>query len=675
MAQERIEILFKPVGSKDLIRAVEQLNLATKKLQGTTSKYEKEAKGVVNTQKKVNKEIQRVNATNKNANKGFLKLGGTLSVVRSRLLLYSFAIGTVAAAMRSLMGIFTVTRDFEVLETRLKAMTGSSLKAAKSFDTFNKIAARTPFTLQDITEAGVALQAFGANAEEAINPVADLAAFMGINATEAAQAFGRAFAGGAGAADILRERGVLELVKSFSGVKDLTKLTLPQFRKALISTMQDPMAGIAGQTEELSKTFEGSFSNMKDSLSRLSAEIGNTLSPSIQNVMKRIGGAADALTEFLETPDKFKEGAIAFERRQDKLAKLTLPEIQKKLKDARADLEKYNKSIEDSKQPQIDMSNAVIDMSNSISKENNVLDDGIITIGEVNQLNKDMAVTAQGLGIDVLGLNKLIEEQVKIQLAAINSNISYNDELVGLTGTIEALLEAERRRMEQLENAPPFLVEHQEAIAKLAETTGIYASAINGVGNSYMKLRQTRLDSDKEAELSSANSIKSERRRQKEVDKINKKYEVKQKKLAKEARQIKRAQTVVNTSVAIMEALSAEKPGFPGNIAVATMIGLMGAMQLATIDAQKYATGGMVGGRRHSQGGTMIEAERGEFVVSRRGVDAIGIEALNRINAGQGGGSVNVTFAGNVLSKDFIEDEAIPQIKEAIRRGADIGVG
>ena len=87
----------------------------------------------------------------------------------------------------------------------------------------------------------------------------------------------------------------------------------------------------------------------------------------------------------------------------------------------------------------------------------------------------------------------------------------------------------------------------------------------------------------------------------------------------------------------------------------------------------KFEQGGLVGGRRHSQGGTMIEAERGEFVMSRNAVDAIGVENLNRMNQG-GGGAVNVTFTGNVMSQDFIENEAIPQIKDAIRRGADIGV-
>ena len=101
--------------------------------------------------------------------------------------------------------------------------------------------------------------------------------------------------------------------------------------------------------------------------------------------------------------------------------------------------------------------------------------------------------------------------------------------------------------------------------------------------------------------------------------------------------------------------------------------GLAGAVS-AHNAASKMEQGGMVGGRRHSQGGTMIEAEKGEFVMSRNAVDSIGLEAMNRINAGGGGGSVSINFTGNVMSQDFIEDEAIPMIKEAIRRGADIGV-
>ena len=110
-------------------------------------------------------------------------------------------------------------------------------------------------------------------------------------------------------------------------------------------------------------------------------------------------------------------------------------------------------------------------------------------------------------------------------------------------------------------------------------------------------------------------------------------------------------------------------------IAMSALVAAAGNQQLKAIDAAKYEQGGLVGGRRHSQGGTMIEAERGEYVVSRRGVDAAGLEALNRINAGQGAGGINISINNPVLSKDVVEDDLIPQIKEAIRRGADIGVG
>ena len=62
--------------------------------------------------------------------------------------------------------------------------------------------------------------------------------------------------------------------------------------------------------------------------------------------------------------------------------------------------------------------------------------------------------------------------------------------------------------------------------------------------------------------------------------------------------------------------------------------------------------------------------------MQKKAVETVGLENMNRINAGQLGGTpVNVSFSGNINSDDFIESEAIPKIKEAIRRGADIGIG
>ena len=150
---------------------------------------------------------------------------------------------------------------------------------------------------------------------------------------------------------------------------------------------------------------------------------------------------------------------------------------------------------------------------------------------------------------------------------------------------------------------------------------------------------------------------------------------------AKEKRRIAMADKAASLATAGMNTYTAvtkawAQGGIFGGV-MAVIAAAAGAAQIAAITSTpipKFARGGMVGGRRHSAGGTMIEAEKGEFVMSRNAVESVGIEAMNRLNAGGGGGSVNISFAGNVMSQDFIEDEAIPMIKEAIRRGADIGV-
>lgn len=89
----------------------------------------------------------------------------------------------------------------------------------------------------------------------------------------------------------------------------------------------------------------------------------------------------------------------------------------------------------------------------------------------------------------------------------------------------------------------------------------------------------------------------------------------------------------------------------------------------------KFEQGGYVGGRPHSQGGTIIEAERGEFVMSRNAVESIGLETLNQMNQSGGGGNINVNVSGNVLTQDFVEGELAESIKEAVRRGSDFGIG
>ena len=131
----------------------------------------------------------------------------------------------------------------------------------------------------------------------------------------------------------------------------------------------------------------------------------------------------------------------------------------------------------------------------------------------------------------------------------------------------------------------------------------------------------------------------------------------------------------VNTSVAIMKAY--KDFGWPMAIPVQALlagIGLAQASQaIAANPIPKFQSGGLVGGNRHSQGGTTIEAEQGEFVMSRSAVQTAGLDTMNRINQGKGGGTnIVVNISGNVMTEEFTQDQVIPVIKDALRRGEDL---
>ena len=190
MAEGKIRVKFEAVNAPALIAAVKALNKQTKQLTGSTKKYSKETKTV----KQRNTEVK----------KSFMGLGNTLSVLRSKLLLFAFALQSIRWIVDIGRRALDLSVSFEALETRLVSMTGSVEKASEMMTDFRDIAATTPFAIMDIVEAGVQLRAFGVNAQEMIKPVTDLAAFMGTTAVEAASSLGSAFAGGAVAADILR---------------------------------------------------------------------------------------------------------------------------------------------------------------------------------------------------------------------------------------------------------------------------------------------------------------------------------------------------------------------------------------------------------------------------------------------------------------------------------------
>ncbi len=279
--QEKIEEFLAKLSKKYNLEADADLSNIAKEIQK-------------NIESPLNKQISAFNSFKTKAMQFGLVMNGVSGAISGAMMLYKATIGAVVDS----------AAEFEQLKLRLVSLYQDTDKAAAAFEKFRTIASNTPATLKGVVEAGASLKAFGLEAEDVLESVADLAAYMGLDIVEAAQAVGRAFAGGVGAADVLRERGVLELIKSFKGIDDLTKLSLPQFREAMLSTFSDASAGIAGSSDRMAKSYTGAASNMQDSLENLYATIGERLIPVL-------GGAANILAKFANALSGTKTGLDA----------------------------------------------------------------------------------------------------------------------------------------------------------------------------------------------------------------------------------------------------------------------------------------------------------------------------------------------------------------------------
>ena len=129
---------------------------------------------------------------------------------------------------------------------------------------------------------------------------------------------------------------------------------------------------------------------------------------------------------------------------------------------------------------------------------------------------------------------------------------------------------------------------------------------------------------------------------------IEKRYRLQEANIKRQAweaeKQAALAQASINTALAVTKAWATVIPPF--NIPAAIAAGVAGAAQIAIIantKPPKFEKGGMVDGNLHTSGGTLIEAERGEFVVNRHAT-AEYLPVLKAINNNE------PTFAGNILA-------------------------
>lgn len=124
-----------------------------------------------------------------------------------------------------------------------------------------------------------------------------------------------------------------------------------------------------------------------------------------------------------------------------------------------------------------------------------------------------------------------------------------------------------------------------------------------------------------------------------------------EKKRRKEQQKIDIMQAIANTALGVTNALRLQ-PIVPLGVAMAALVGALGATEIATIASQKFADGGLLNGKSHSQGGmkiegTNMEVEGNEFVVNKKSTQA-NLPLISYIN--QKRGAVSISEIEEVLN-------------------------
>ena len=101
--------------------------------------------------------------------------------------------------------------------------------------------------------------------------------------------------------------------------------------------------------------------------------------------------------------------------------------------------------------------------------------------------------------------------------------------------------------------------------------------------------------------------------------------------------------------------------GFWGGMAAVASSAVVGSLAAGAVKSMGKLTFA-------AEGMNEVVTEPTLIMAGEEGAEYVNIEPTQNEGAGMGGGG-QIIFQGNVLSKDFIEDEAIPMIRDAVRRG------
>lgn len=259
----------------------------------------------------LNRDVQKMKAQLSEVGTHAAKEGQKLDGIAKKVAGSMAAMFSVAAAEQFGQKIFQVRSEFQQLEVAFKVLLKSEERAVKLMGELTNLAATTPFGLQEVSGTAKQLIAYGIAAEdvnETLTTLGNIASAVGAPLRDIAYLYGTTMVQGRMYTQDLRQfmgRGIAladKLAEHFGIATDQVqeyvtagKVGAKEFKAAI-----DALGGAGGEydglMEEQSKTLQGQWSNLQDSLDMMLNEIGKTT----QSAFGQAIGMAGKLVENYE---------------------------------------------------------------------------------------------------------------------------------------------------------------------------------------------------------------------------------------------------------------------------------------------------------------------------------------------------------------------------------------
>jgi len=708
-----VEISFKAVDADKLEKAIKGLDNATKSLVKGQAKLVAEGKKVKETNEKLSKSKKKLGQRTR-------ILGGTFAVLRSKMLLFNFAMGLGIRQLGRFGGasakVDSMSRAFNTLSGGTEILSGG----------LNKLKHATNGTMSEFDlfqQANNAMILGVTKNSDEMAEMFDIAQRLG-------RALGRDTASsveslitGIGRQSRLMLDNIGIIVKSdeayekYAKQLDTTvdKLTDAQKKQAFLeATMESARAKVKTLGAEV-LTIQDSYDRLSTATSNLATATGNALQPKIGFLAKTFTSLAKSVTIYLNTyADSRKiitkntalleeeviimaklktartalakmsihnnnEVALTEEilkldkdlndvrtRQFDKQFKaIKLKEEETAIQKALAEVEKKRIAVNDAfrkKAEEQAVVNAKLEASQkaqtkAIAGEAKALEELAQQeekLQELRNSQKEVVATISGdpFALEILQLESWAEESKQLfnesgeERIAIEQFVAEEIKRIRDQESEETVERLQKEKDERIQNG----LDMANLIKNQAQNLlGFHEDNVNQRKDNAIKALK---DSDEYERAS------SEKRKTMEKE-VNKTFAEEEKRLFHMKQMSSLADIAMNTATSMSKHLA--------NPVMMGIITALGALQAGVVMSQQppvYEQGGLVGGNRHSQGGTMIEAERGEFVMSRNAVESIGAETLNQMNqSGNTGVTVNISAP---LVDDTVVDRIIPAIQLAL---------